>query len=478
MFDGDVPYALDHVSELSEDVLENFMKDYLVKAGPRSDRKYHIVFYGVSGYTGSMIMEYLKRDCKDEGVKVAFAGRTLHKVVAMRDKVLAGTKWANVDCFAANLDRPFEVERLVTSCRVVVNTAGPFLLTGGERIVEACIHYDTDYCDVSGEVPWTARLLEFHDAAWEAGVYVVPSSAYAGGMPDILAHVAVMEVWKRFEEPTRKVRGYVEAGGAIAPSGGTLQTRAAMARSDAKTRELLMQPFALGGLIQNGTRDEDQDVALSTVCYDQAIRRWLSPHNYAFFETRVVRRSNYLHHRLVGGPNKGVWYGHAFNFTEFAVADDERQARDAKATKTSAKSEELALKAAGKYYAAGEGPPLEELIASNAYSVFHAIAESEDTGKKINLSIKGHDGYYETARMVCEMGLALAFDSHKLREGKDHVRGGVLTPAIAGRRVLFDRLVRSGLGFVEWTGEAQLPDATDYDRFKMRPLQADEESKE
>lgn len=63
-------------------------------------------------HIGSMIMEFLKRDCKDD-VKVAFAGRTLHKVrpktrvcmrnlelthvlqvVAMRDKVMAGTKWA------------------------------------------------------------------------------------------------------------------------------------------------------------------------------------------------------------------------------------------------------------------------------------------------------------------------------------------------------------------------------------------------
>ena len=51
----------------------------------------------------------------------------------------------------------------------------------GERLVEACIHYDTDYCDVSGEIPWSAKLLEFHDVARDAGVYIVPSTAYAGG---------------------------------------------------------------------------------------------------------------------------------------------------------------------------------------------------------------------------------------------------------------------------------------------------------
>ena len=73
------------------------------------------------------------------------------------------------------------MEALVSSCRVVCNIAGPFMLTGGERLVEACIHYDTDYCDVSGEIPWSAKLLEFHDVARDAGVYIVPSTAYAGG---------------------------------------------------------------------------------------------------------------------------------------------------------------------------------------------------------------------------------------------------------------------------------------------------------
>ena len=44
----------------------------------RADRKYKIVFYGVSGYTGSLIMEYLKRESLDN-VEIAFSGRTLSK---------------------------------------------------------------------------------------------------------------------------------------------------------------------------------------------------------------------------------------------------------------------------------------------------------------------------------------------------------------------------------------------------------------
>ena len=69
--------------------------------------------------------------------------------------------------------------------------------------------------------------------------------------------------------------------------------------------------------------------------------------------------------------------------------------------------------------------------------------------------MKGYEGYYETARFVAETALTLALDSPKLR--KDHVR--VLTPAIAGRHVLFDRLVRSGMGFIDWSKDSKMPQA-------------------
>ena len=131
-FDGDVPFMRDNVHQLSDAQWRCFFEGYLVEPLPRKERKYAVVFYGVSGYTGSLVMEYLKRECLDD-VSVCFAGRTLHKVIAMRDKVLAGTRWANCDCVSCDLKEPFEVEALVSSCRVVCNIAGPFMLTGGER---------------------------------------------------------------------------------------------------------------------------------------------------------------------------------------------------------------------------------------------------------------------------------------------------------------------------------------------------------
>ena len=100
---------------------------------------------------------------------------------------------------------------------------------------------------------------------------------------------------------------YQENEGTVGASGGTLQTRAAMSAGDKWVRSVMMNPFALGGQIQGGKRDEDQDRVLTKVFRDPITKTWVAPHVYAFFETRVVRRSNMLHSELVGGPDMGGW---------------------------------------------------------------------------------------------------------------------------------------------------------------------------
>ncbi|KAH8069197.1 oxidoreductase [Aureococcus anophagefferens] len=420
-FDGDVPWMYDNLDNLPEQAYDEFFQEYLVEAPPRADRKYKIIFYGVSGYTGSLVMEYIKRECLDD-FEVAFAGRTLRKVVAMRDKILGGTKWANADCLKCNMDNPFEVENLVANCCVVGNIAGPFMLTGGERLVEACIHYDTDYCDVSGEIPWSAKILQFHDLARDAGVYIVPSAAYAGGLPDIMAYMMAQKMREvDGGAEIKKLHGYV---------------------SMYQENE---------GTVQDGSREEDQDKVLTKVFRDPVVKSWVAPHVYAFFETRVVRRSNMLHNMLVGGPDMGFWYGPELNFT----AEEER------------------LRAEGKYYGAGEGPPLDELFEIGVYSLYHMVAIS-DSGKKLCWSIKGRDGYFETARMCVETALTMACSAPELRSGPCSVRGGMLGAGLAGKDILFDRLRKSGMGFIDWSpgtaNDGNLPeDRADHKVWDMRP---------
>ena len=97
-----------------------------------------------------------------------------------------------------------------------------------------------------------------------------------------------------------------------------------MASGDAWVRKVMTDPFALGGSVENGEREEDQDRVLTKVFRDGAIKSWVAPHVYAFFETRVVRRSNELHRTLVGGPDKGPFYGEKLNVTVYTLMPSAR----------------------------------------------------------------------------------------------------------------------------------------------------------
>ena len=53
----------------------------------RADRKYDVIIYGASGYTGRLVLEYIKRSVNDVGFTFACGGRTPSKVHRVVDDV-------------------------------------------------------------------------------------------------------------------------------------------------------------------------------------------------------------------------------------------------------------------------------------------------------------------------------------------------------------------------------------------------------
>ncbi|CAE8699415.1 unnamed protein product, partial [Polarella glacialis] len=280
--------------------------------------KYDIVFYGVSGYTGYLMMEYLKRVAlkrNPEPFTFAFAGRTPERVRELRDREFAGTMWEDTPILQMSYDDPFSVIDLVKSARVIINVAGPYMLTQGELMIDACVSMGVHYCDISGEVPWTRRLVPLHKYAMENGSFILPSSAAAGGFPDLGTFLMAKKMREDYGEDLRKVVCYCSGGGAMAgSSGGTLKTRAAMAAGGDETRKMMGDPYALGGFVsdrdRNGikycniefgtgqvatkVRAEDLDANMSKISEDKKLGLWRGPNVYSYFDTRIVRRSNML----------------------------------------------------------------------------------------------------------------------------------------------------------------------------------------
>lgn len=427
--------------------------------------RYDIVFYGVSGYTGYLMMEYLKRTAlkrNPEKFTFAFAGRTVSKVADMRDKEFQGGDYEDIPILQASYDDPVTMIDLARSAYVIVNVAGPYMLAQGEVMIDACCLCGTDYCDVAGEIPWTMRALELHERAKKGKACIIPSAAVAGGYPDIMTFTLAQNLRKETGEELRRSICYARGGGASAgSSGGTLATRAAMSAASDKVRKAMADPFSLDGFIpeidRNGCKDvviqagtgkvtmkvrkEESDAILSKVSQCPYTGIWRAPWVYAYFDTRIVRRSNMLLADMEDQP-----YGKTLNFQEYmylppqaimqAAAIKEAGGELKPTTGPSVGGEKEMLEQQGKYYKQGEGPPLEEL--SDAWVAFFMYAETTG-GKAMKCSICGKDGYYETARCAIEMAMTLRFDKAELPH-----KGGVMNAAPCGQKWYMQRLINSG----------------------------------
>ena len=120
---------------------------------------------------------------------------------------------------------------------------------------------------MNGEVPFTKKLIKYHDWAKTNRVLVVPNAAGAGGIPDVGCFYTVRELRKKLGEnaAVNKMHMYLYGSPGGAPSGGTLATRAAMNAAMKDVAGLMSNPFALGGSIMGGRRPEDADRNLSQV---------------------------------------------------------------------------------------------------------------------------------------------------------------------------------------------------------------------
>lgn len=234
-------------------------------------------------------------------------------------------------------------------------------------------------------------------------------------------------------------------------------------------RKLMADPFALYGFIpdrdRNGmkevsikqgtgeavmkTRKEDGDAMLAKISEDKVNKVWRMPHTYAFFDTRVVRRTNALLADYTGAP-----YGRNFNFTEFVMLpmaagfDPTQIDASFNAGSSGVAGEKEALEKAGKYYKQGEGPPLEDM--KDVWTSWFNYAESVN-GHTARNCMAGNDGYFETARCSTETCMAFVFDYDQLP-----IKGGCVTCAAVGGEHVSKRLIGSGVKFRQ--GEWFLPE--------------------
>ena len=391
-----------------------------------SDRAYDVIVFGATGFTGRLVAEYLATKGKDSSaggaaerpIRWAIAGRSAARLAGVKAAMEAiDPACSSLGVIEATSEDAASLERMASQARVVITTVGPYT-TLGEPLVEACIRAGTDYADLTGEPGFVDRLIErHHDAARARGVRIVNCCGFDSIPHDLGVLFTVTKL--PAGEPI-VVEGIVRAHGSF--SGGTWQS--------------LLEIVAHPGPRKRAARGEDARGArkvrgLKTrIRYEKGLRAWLCP--MPSIDPLVVLRSA----RELDAYGPDFQYSHNVQVKSglqlvMGIAGFGAVTALAKVGPT----RELLRKVRSP----GEGPSAEE----RARGWFQVTFQGKSASRKVVTRVSGGDpGYSETAKMVAESALCMAFDRERLP-----AHAGVVTPAVAMGERLIERLQAAGIRF-------------------------------
>ncbi|MEU6716199.1 saccharopine dehydrogenase NADP-binding domain-containing protein [Nonomuraea sp. NPDC046802] len=371
------------------------------------DRPYDIVLFGASGFTGALTAGYLA-EAAGPGTRWALAGRDRAKLERLG---------LDVPILIADAADPASLAELARCTRVLATTVGPYVVHG-EPLVAACAEAGTHYLDLTGEAEFVDRVyVRHHERAARSGAKIV----HACGFDSIPFDLGVLYTVDQLPEGVPlKVSGFLRVSGT--PSSGTLATVTTIV---GRARQMAEQSS-----LRRSAEPRPAGRRVSSLPGGlRYVGGWALP--MPTVDPRIVGYSARLLDR----------YGPDFTYRQhYAV----RTLPAALAT----------VAGAGAFAALAVLPPVRGWIRGRlkpgggpspgrrARSWFKVTFLGEGGGERVVTEVAGGDpGYDETAKMLGESALCLAFDDLPDRAGQ-------LTTASAMGLPLIERLNRAGLTFV------------------------------
>ncbi|MEU3851516.1 saccharopine dehydrogenase NADP-binding domain-containing protein [Streptomyces sp. NPDC029554] len=381
----------------------------------RTDRPYDIVLFGATSFAGTLTAEYLAGHAP-EGLRWAIAGRSEERLARLRERLPAG---AEIGVVRADVSDPASLRSLAEQARVVATTVGPYV-TYGEDLVAACADAGTDYLDLCGEPEFVDRTYVRHDArARETGARLVHAAGFDSIPHDLGVYFTVGQLP---EGVPLSVEGFVTAdatfsGGTFASALGQFARQRQMAAAARDRRR--HEPRLVG---------RRASAPLGAPRFAGEVGAWVLP--MPTIDPQIVRRSAAALER----------YGPDFRYRQYAAVRRLPVAVGGVA-------------AVGALVAAAQVPPARRWLSDRlkpgdgpgpekrARSWFSVRFVGEGGGRRVYTEVSGGDpGYGETAKMLAESALCLAFDELPRTAGQ-------VTTAVAMGDALVERLRAAGIRF-------------------------------
>ncbi len=386
------------------------------------ERPFDVVLFGATGFAGGLTADYLAGHLPESG-RVALAGRNRGKLEAVRDRLVSDNpSISDIGLLHADSTDPVSLREVARSAKVVITTVGPYLEYGAD-LVAACAEEGTDYVDLTGEPEFVDRMFLENDAtARSTGARLV----HACGFDSIPHDLGALYTARQLPgDAPMEVRGVVRTNASL--SGGTLHS----GLKQLSRLRPMWQAASERRKAESRPSDRRARMTLGFPRRDRVTGTWLIP--LPTIDGQIVTRS------ALTAPSPGD-YGPEFTYSHNAGA---RKFRTVPASVLgfvlgiAAVQIPPVRRAIAQRIAAGDGPSQERRDRTWFTVEFVGTA----AGKTVHTRVSGGDpGYTETAKMLAESALSLAFDDNPPLAGQ-------LTTATAMGENLIDRLTAAGMTF-------------------------------
>jgi len=385
------------------------------------DRKYDIIIYGATGFTGSLGAKYIEK-YSDE-LNWAIAGRNTAKLTELQSQLPS-----KPDIIIADANDEAALTNLTKSTKVVASYAGPFNKYSN-ILVKACVVSATHYVDITGEAIWVRDLIDnYHQECIEKKIKIIPACGYDSIPSDLGTYYTA----KQINEPLKSIFAYHDMAGGI--SGGTIES--AFTMRDFKSKHKMGHPFLLN---PKGTYSKVQKLLSKdyfAIKKNKKLDKWIVPFVMAITNTRPVRRSAALMEAMQQS------YGPDFVYNEFQMVN-----KFPRAVITTISLAVLGMIIVSpfrnflrKFFPKPGTGPNEKTRNNGWYEALFVAKTTKNQEYVYRIFGKGDPGYKSTSMFLVESAISLLKNS-------DTGEYGVLTPATGLGDVLIARLKDQGVIF-------------------------------
>ena len=402
----------------------------------KNHREFDIILWGATSFVGKLTAEYLlKRHGANAEVNWALGARNSTRLKAAKQSL--GRQARDLPVLIGDaFDRGF-LNDLASRTRVVLSTVGPYMQFG-EPLVAACASQGTDYCDLTGEMPFVQAMMDkYGQQAEKSGARIVNCTGVDSVPSDMGVYYLNQFALDRFDAPLKSVAMHVHAfKGAL--SGGTVASLGELiagGQKDPTIGKLLRNPYAI---CPSNRRSGVEQPSFYGVNRSGLTGEWLHHFLMAPVNTQVVHATN---------AHLNYPYGRDFLYSERQVASSRLRAyRNGMAIEgllkgmSHAWSRSLLIRYV--FPKPGEGPSRAIRDRGNFDFIFHGLTRN---AQRVSCRVAGDadPGYGSTAKQVAEVALCLARSARQSKAG-----GGFWTPAAAlGSRVIDPLIRHAGLTF-------------------------------